>query len=144
MYNSNMLPTSVIGAYTYVQSTTYDSASRVTQRVLGAGVLRQNYTYNAWNIQGGRLQGLSGTRISGGVTLQNFTYSYDPVGNIMTIVDSVNTQTQTLRQAQGTAFGYDELDRLTSASASGTPAQGSYSETINTTPRRPISASRTN
>ncbi|MBV6396392.1 MAG: hypothetical protein HFACDABA_01990 [Anaerolineales bacterium] len=54
-------------------------------------------------------------------TLQNMTYVYDSVGNISSISDSVNSLTQ--------FFGYDALDRLTSASASGTPAQGAYSET---------------
>jgi hypothetical protein len=42
------------------------------------------------------------------------------VGNITSIVDSVNSQTQT--------FGYDFLDRLTSASATGNTEIGGYSE----------------
>jgi len=117
-YNADMQPTSVIGTSTYVQSSTYDSASRVTQRVLGANILRQNYTYRPWNVQGGRLQSLSGTRVSGGVILESFAYAYDAVGNINTITDSVNTQTQT--------FTYDVLDRLITAGATGTSGQGGY------------------
>lgn len=54
-------------------------------------------------------------------SLQNFSYQYDSVGNILSIADSVNSQAQT--------FGYDELNRLTSASASGTQAEGGYNET---------------
>jgi hypothetical protein len=75
-YDNNMLPISVTGTSTYVQSSTYDSASRVTQRVLGANILRQDYTYRPWNVQGGRLQTLSATRVSGGVILENFAYAY--------------------------------------------------------------------
>jgi YD repeat-containing protein len=94
-----------------VTSTLYDSAGRVSNRTLGSGTV-QAYTYYPWNTQGGRLQGLTAG------TLENFTYTYDPVGNITQIVDSVNTQTQT--------FGYDALDRLTSATVTGGPEP--YSE----------------
>jgi RHS repeat-associated protein len=110
-YNNQMLLNSVIGTSTYVQSTAYDSASRMTSRTLGNG-LTQNYTYYAWNQQGGRLQTLSAG------SLQNFTYQYDPVGNILSIADSVNSQTQT--------FTYDALDRLVTAGATGTSQQGGY------------------
>jgi RHS repeat-associated protein len=110
-YNNQMLLNSVIGTSTYVQSTAYDSSSRIISRALGNG-LSQNYTYYPWNQQGGRLQTLS----TG--SLQNFTYQYDPVGNITSIADSVNSQTQT--------FTYDALDRLVTAGATGASQQGGY------------------
>jgi RHS repeat-associated protein len=118
-YDNNMLLKTVIGTATYVSNTQYDSASRMTSRALGNG-LTQNYAYYPWNQQGGRLQTLA---IG---SLQNLTYAYDSVGNINTITDSINSQTQ--------SFGYDALDRLTSASASGESWQGAYSETYSYDP----------
>jgi YD repeat-containing protein len=49
---------SVAGSQTYVQSTAYDAAGRVTQRVLGSGTLQTNYTYYPWTTPNGlgRLQ----------------------------------------------------------------------------------------
>ncbi len=119
-YNSNMLPTSVIGTDTYAQTIAYDSAMRMIQLIRGANKLNTAYTYNAWNVDGGRLLTLSTTRPSDGATLQNYTYDYDPVGNISTITDSqAGPQTQT--------FTYDELDRLTNANVTG-GTDGLYSE----------------
>ena len=102
LVNENGTPTNFADDYYYVQATAYDSASRMTSRALGNG-LTQTYTYNAWNVQGGRLQNLT----TG--SLQNYNYNYDAVGNILSISDSVNTQTQT--------FTYDALDRLITAGA---------------------------
>ncbi|MBI4760292.1 MAG: hypothetical protein HY780_03655 [Chloroflexi bacterium] len=99
-YNSRMLPISVTGADNYVPSMTYDSASRPRTRALGSG-LTQTYTYYPWNQQGGRLQTLA----TG--SLQNLTYAYDANGNILSIADTVNNETQTFTT-------YDALDRLTS------------------------------
>jgi len=110
-YNNQMLLDSVIGTDTYVFDTQYDSASRMTSRTLGNGLV-QNYDFYAWNVQGGRLENLSTE------SLQNFTYQYDPVGNINSIADSVNSQTQT--------FTYDALDRLITAGATGATEQGGY------------------
>ncbi len=113
-YNNNMLPTDVSGAGNYVPSMTYDSAGRLLTRALGNG-LTQIYGYYPWNQQGGRLH----TLVAG--NLQNLSYAYDSVGNITSIADSINSQTQ--------SFDYDALDRLTSASANGEPGQGAYDET---------------
>jgi RHS repeat-associated protein len=92
----------------------------MTSRALGNG-LTQTYDYYDWNEQvngfgqGGRLQNLT----TG--SLQNLTYTYDPVGNIMQIVnlDSINPETN--------AYTYDELDRLESWTLNGgTPETYSY------------------
>jgi YD repeat-containing protein len=65
----------------------------------------------------GRLQ-----RIQTG-TLQDLNYTYDAVGNVWSIVDNKVTG-----GAQTQSFGYDALDRLTSASATGgSSRQGQYS-----------------
>ncbi|MBV6396396.1 MAG: hypothetical protein HFACDABA_01994 [Anaerolineales bacterium] len=110
-YDNQMLVNSVIGTSVYVQSTVYDSASRVINRTLG-NELAQIYTYYAWNQQGGALQTLSAN------SLQNFTYQYDAVGNILSIADSVNSQIQT--------FTYDAFDRLVTAGTTGDVPQGGY------------------
>lgn len=100
---------------TYVQSETYDASGRATSRVLGANLLTNIYNYNAWTeaLGPGRLNGVTLKRNSDNVALQNLGYTYDAgSGNIHTITDALaGPQTQT--------FGYDDLDRLTSASALG-------------------------
>ena len=50
--------------------------------------------------------------------IQDLNYTYDSVGNILSIVDNVNTADQT--------FGYDALNRLTSANAPGTYGNKTY------------------
>ncbi len=121
-YNSRMLLNTVIGTNSYVASTGYDSAGRITSRALG-NTRTQAFTYHPWNIQGGRLQNIT----TG--TLQNLTYTYDSVGNIKTITDVKNA-------SQKQCFQYDALDRLTNATTySDTPqgcttqlGQGNYNE----------------
>ncbi len=89
-YNNNMLPTSVSGTDTYVRSIAYDSANRMIQMIRGANKIDTDYTYNPWNVDGGRLQNLTSTQVSTSDPLQNSTYDYDSVGNINTITDSLS------------------------------------------------------
>jgi RHS repeat-associated protein len=110
-YDNNMLSKTVIGTATYVSNMNYDSAGRLTSRVLGNG-LTQTYTYYPWNQQGGRLQ----TLITG--TLQNLSHQYDAVGNITQIANSAAGETS--------VYGYDTLDRLTSWQLNQNPVE-SYS-----------------
>jgi len=111
-YNIRMLVNSVGGTNTYVQSTTYDPASRVEDRNLN-GTLVTDYVYYAWTTQGGRLSTITSGTTGDSDSIQNFTYAYDAWGNITTINDYVagNPQIQT--------FTYDNLNRLLSAQASG-------------------------
>jgi RHS repeat-associated protein len=114
-YNAAGLLNSVIGASTYAQSMTYDAVGRVTQRVLGGNVLQQNYVYYPWTtFKGqGRLQQIK-AGVPGNLTsLQDLNYTYDAVGNVLTILDNKagGAQTQT--------FTYDALDRLQTAQATG-------------------------
>ena len=121
-YNDRMLLNSVIGTNTYVSSTSYDATGRMDDRLLGNG-LTQNYSYYGWAEaavvdgvsigQGGRLKNISVG------ALQNLTYTYDTSGNARGIADAVSNEMQN--------FGYDTLDRLTSANATNGPAN--YSET---------------
>ena len=110
-YDARMLLNSVAGTDNYVPSSAYDSAGRLTNRALGNG-LSQSYIFHPWTTQGGRLQNLTAG------TLQDYTYTYDAVGNITQIQDAITTETQ--------AFGYDRTDRLTIASVTNGPAP--YSE----------------
>jgi YD repeat-containing protein len=67
---------------------------------------------------GGKLQQII-SRNSAQAVLQNFQYAYDRNGNIASILDYVNGSPQTQ------SFQYDNLDRLTSAGASG-GVRGNY------------------
>jgi len=123
-YTSRMLLNSVIGTNNYVQSTTYDSAGRMTNRALGNG-LTQNYAYFAWNTQGGRLDKMvtgSGTwdalNFNFANNIQKMTYAYDNVGNLTGITNPLANETNT--------YGYDVLNRLTSWNLNGTTESYTY------------------
>jgi RHS repeat-associated protein len=124
-YNNAGQLNSVSGASAYVQSTAYDAAGRVTQRVLSSNVLQQNYVYYPWaTLRGtGRLQQIKAGVPDDLTSLQDLNYTYDAVGNVLTILDNkAGPQTQT--------FTYDALDRLQTAQAvggsGGTYAQETY------------------
>ena len=122
MYNPMGLVKSVVGDSTYVGDTAYNALGQVTERRLGSttGVLRQLYTYTA--AEHFRLTALKSGTGPNYNNLQNLTYSYDDIGNVLTITDAAavgGSQTQT--------FTYDFLDRLLSASVSG-GSGGLYSE----------------
>ena len=82
--------------------------------VLGNGNVT-DYTYNALTL---RLTNIKTTTALGQVT-QDLNYTYDAVGNILTITDNVNTADQT--------FQYDALNRLTLANAPGSYGSKTYS-----------------
>ncbi|TLN09749.1 RHS repeat protein, partial [bacterium] len=114
-YLPQMAFNALSGTSLYVQSTQYDAAGRLTLRVLGANTLRTTQSYFAWddtNGQGG-LQFLQTGTPTLPTSLQNLEYGYDAVGNIDWIKDwkAGSPQLQD--------YGYDNLYRLTSASATG-------------------------
>lgn len=86
----------------YVKNVNYNSFGDVSQIEYGNGVIT-TYTYFPQNL---RLSNIRTTNSSGTV-LQDLNYTYDGVGNILTIKDSVNTATQ--------SFKYDALNRLIEA-----------------------------
>jgi len=103
---------SLSGDATYVNSTSYDEAGRLTSRTLGDGLLETSYAYYTWTAMGGRLQQTITERLGDETILQNMEYSYDAVGNVEWIKDRVAGSQQT---PQTQSFTYDDLDRLTGA-----------------------------
>jgi RHS repeat-associated protein len=112
-----------LAATPYVQSTTYDEAGRISQRVFGNNLFQTNYTYFPYTTANGlgRLQKVAAGTSGDLTSLQDLRYTYSPNGNVLTIQDwkAGSPQTQT--------FTYDHLDRLLTASASGGTG-GTYSE----------------
>jgi RHS repeat-associated protein len=109
-YNDQMALESLqssIGSAYYAESILYDAAGRMTFRALQDGSLEQEYTFNPWDTQGGRLDSLVTTFVDSDPdeALQNLEYAYDPVGNIVSITDSITPETH--------AYTYDDLNRLT-------------------------------
>ena len=88
-----------------VTSIDYNAAGQLTKITYGNGT-STDYTYNPQTLRLDRLHtvGPSGT-------LQDFQYTFDPLGNVAQIQDAVHTASQT--------FQYDALNRLTQA-------QGAY------------------
>lgn len=76
----------------------YNALGKITSNEFANG-LTTNYTYNTDDFRLNRIQ-------TGG--LQDFTYTYDNVGNVLSVTDAVDSKTQT--------FTYDDLDRLATAS----------------------------
>jgi RHS repeat-associated protein len=112
--------TSSLGS-TYLAAASYDASGRLTSMDYG-GVLRKAFTYYAWNEQteGGLLGATVTTRLGDNAVLQSLAYTYDKNANVTTITDGLaGPQTQT--------FGYDALNRLTSAAVTG-GADGLYNE----------------
>jgi YD repeat-containing protein len=88
------------------QAQQYTALSQPVQLNLGNG-LQQRYTYS------GNLARLSQFQVGTSSTpgsVFNRSYSYDNGGNVKTITNNQTSQTQ--------SFGYNELDRLISASLS--------------------------
>jgi RHS repeat-associated protein len=106
-------------AENYLNDVGYDDFGSRANLVLGNGI-NTKYTYSP---ERHFLSGVtaSGKATSGTVQFANYTYTYDPVGNIRTIA---NNPPQSAIQAPGTVVGvgpllitntYDEIDRLTSS-----------------------------
>ncbi len=85
-----------------IQNVNYNPSGQITKIEFGNGVV-SDYTYNLQTLRLERLL----TQNQAQVTLQDFTYEFDNAGNVQSITDAVNTNTQ--------SFLYDDLDRLTQA-----------------------------
>ncbi|MFC1593868.1 toxin TcdB middle/N-terminal domain-containing protein [Candidatus Omnitrophota bacterium] len=90
----------------FVENVDYSAAGQIVTIEYGNGVVTA-YTYDVNTL---RLIHLS-TVDSEQVTLQELNYHYDSVGNIVQIIDNVNTATQ--------IFTYDALNRLLTADSPG-------------------------
>ncbi|MCO6452036.1 MAG: RHS repeat-associated core domain-containing protein [Caldilineales bacterium] len=121
VYTPQGLLDTVIGSATYVGDTRYNALGQVTQRNLGsaAGVIQQHYNYTA--AENFRLVSQQAGTLSPYNNRQNIAYAYDNTGNVLSISDAAaygGGQTQT--------FSYDDLDRLSTAQASGSTTYGGY------------------
>ena len=96
----------------------YNPSGLITKLVDGNGVT-MDYTYNPQTF---RLEHLL-THNGAQVTLQDLTYQFDNVGNVMSITDTINTNTQT--------FNYDHLDRLALAINSAVGGYGTHAFSYN-------------
>ncbi len=95
-----------IVANSYVVDVNYNAQGQMTQVQCANGVTTA-YVYNPYNSHLDRIH----TSNAQGFTLQDLNYTYDSLGQITSITDTVNTATQ--------QYKYDALNRLTYA-------QGSY------------------
>jgi RHS repeat-associated protein len=91
------------GAQVYWTANARDAELRLTQQTAGNGVV----TSQSFDAQTGRLTAiLAGT----GNIVENFSYTYDVLGNVLTRADANENLTET--------FAYDALNRMTSATVS--------------------------
>jgi hypothetical protein len=88
--------------------------------------LVSDYHYNAWTVDGGRMDYIKAGVYADQDSLLDLRYDYDAGGNILSILDVANSN-------QKQCFGYDALHRLTSAkvglndaTCSGTTGVGEY------------------
>ena len=104
-----------VGAY--LTGTQVNTNGRISLRTFGNST-QTSLTYNDWLVNGGRLSMLQSGQSA---SLLNLGFTYDGVGNILTITDHLNdNQVQT--------FTYDSMDRLRTASTNAT-GQGQYTQT---------------
>ena len=99
-YNGPLLQQVAEGATVYAQYAGYNAFGQPNTLTLGNGVVT-TYTYLATN---GRMSTLS--TVKGTTSLQGLEYTYDAMGNVTALIDTVNCDQ---------AFTYDELDRLLTA-----------------------------
>ncbi|HHB91138.1 MAG TPA: RHS repeat-associated core domain-containing protein, partial [Anaerolineae bacterium] len=118
-YNDVGQLTGVSGAgVQYLSAATYNPLGQPTELRLDTGNngLWRNFDYDAGTL---RLQTLRAGKNAAHDDIQRLSYAYDNVGNVLSITDALNAgQVQT--------FGYDWLNRLTSAATNGA-GTGQYS-----------------
>ncbi len=101
--NSNeQSATPMVTATLYVKNVDYNANGQTTKIEYGNGMVT-TYTYNSLTLRLTRILTVDAQVQK----LQDLNYTYDPAGNVLTIVDSVNTASQN--------FQYDELNRLVQA-----------------------------
>ncbi len=100
----------------YWQANAKDAAGQLTQQTLGNGLTTVN-SYDSL----GRVTAIS-TGVGAGSAVQYLTYRYDSLGNLLERKDANQNLTET--------FGYDGLNRLTSASITGVGANSYQYDSI--------------
>nr|WSX53096.1 hypothetical protein OG409_31750 [Streptomyces sp. NBC_00974] len=96
--------------YTYLARLDYDEFGQKTLQETGNGV-RTAYTYDAEDRRLATLKSDAPT----GSTFQDLGYTYDNAGNITALANSV-PQNAVIGGPSSQTYGYDDLNRLTSAS----------------------------
>jgi len=84
----------------------YNELNKITQKIYG-NTVRTDLSYDPED--NFRLRNIY--TVGNSITLQNLSYTYDDIGNVESIADNTESKTQ--------YFGYDALDRLTSAYETG-------------------------
>ncbi len=107
---------------------TYDGLGRVTSRTLNVPGLATNYTYET---NGHATTTLVKTYTQNGIT---YTYNYDAVGNITSIIPSQGNTEQ---------YTYDNLNQLTRASVNGVVTDYTYDEYGNILTKKNVSTGET-
>ena len=102
------------GSSSYVTSVTYTPTGQLSQQVVNGTLLTTTYTYDPTTLRLSTLKLVNGANIA----LQDLNYTFDQVGDVLTLTDHRRTQTQT--------FTYDDLHRLTSAASPATYGPRSY------------------
>ncbi len=95
----------------YVKDVNYNASGQITFTKYGNNVT-SDYTYNANTL---RLSNILTKKPDGTTKLQDLTYTFDNVGNVTQIADTVNSMSQ--------SFTYDDLNRLLTATGSAYGAQ---------------------
>jgi len=109
MVTSNAITISVIVPNVYIKATDYNANGQITQIQYGNGVTTA-YTYDPLNFRLMRIY-TSNTQAQ---VIQDLKYTYDSIGQVLSIKDNVNTGTASMNQT----YAYDDLNRLVSASGS--------------------------
>lgn len=99
-YNSQGEVESMSGSSSILSNVDYNALGKITKKEFANG-LDTDYTYNTTDFRLNRIQTGS---------LQDLNYTYDKVGNVKSISDTITNKTQN--------FAYDDLDRLITASES--------------------------
>jgi RHS repeat-associated protein len=89
----------------YIKKIDYNAVGQKTRIEYGNGVITTN-TYDDLTLRLKRIYTVNST----GTILQDLSYTYDSVGNILSIADAINSASQ--------SFKYDELNRLVQANGS--------------------------
>ncbi len=87
----------------YIKEVNYNASGQITFTKYGNSVT-SDYTYNSNTL---RLSNILTKKPDGTTKLQELAYTFDNAGNVATIVDTINSMSQT--------FTYDDLNRLTQA-----------------------------
>ncbi|MEW6102185.1 MAG: SpvB/TcaC N-terminal domain-containing protein [Candidatus Omnitrophota bacterium] len=113
---SDITITDSVSEVAIVSNAEYNAAGQILKIEYGNGAITE-YTYDDNTLRLKRIQ----TFDAGNFSVQDLTYTYDGVGNVISIFDAVNTTTQ--------SFQYDELNRLIQADGAGYGAKPfSYDE----------------